>query len=41
MSRSAAEVTAEDVRRAAARIAGAVVRTPCLVSQTLSEIAGA
>lgn len=34
-------VTAEDVRRAAARIAGAVVRTPCLVSQTLSEIAGA
>jgi threonine dehydratase len=33
-------VTAEDVRRAASRIAGAVVRTPCLVSQTLSEIAG-
>ena len=34
-------VTAADVQRAAARIAGAVVRTPCLVSQTLSEIAGA
>jgi threonine dehydratase len=38
---AAASVTAEDVRRAAARIAGGVVRTPCLVSQTLSEIAGA
>jgi threonine dehydratase len=34
-------VGAEDVRRAAARIAGGVVRTPCLVSETLSAIAGA
>jgi len=34
-------VTAADVRAAAARIAGAVVRTPCLESKTLSEIAGA
>jgi threonine dehydratase len=30
-----------DVRRAAERIAGQVVRTPCLRSETLSEIAGA
>ncbi len=34
-------VTPADVRRAAERIAGAVVRTPCLVSETLSELAGA
>jgi threonine dehydratase len=34
-------LSVDDVRRAAARIAGAVVRTPCLVSETLSEIAGA
>jgi threonine dehydratase len=33
--------TLEDVRRAAERIAGAVVRTPCLRSETLSELAGA
>ncbi len=33
--------TADDVRAAAARIAGAVVRTPTLHSQTLSEITGA
>jgi threonine dehydratase len=37
----AASVTLADVRAAAARIAGAIVRTPCLVSQTLSVIAGA
>jgi threonine dehydratase len=30
-----------DVRRAAERIAGQLVRTPCLRSETLSEIAGA
>ncbi len=34
-------VTIDDVRKAAARIAGAVVRTPCLESRTLSEITGA
>jgi len=34
-------LTADDVRSAAARIAGAVVRTPTLHSKTLSEIAGA
>jgi threonine dehydratase len=34
-------VTLEDVQRAAARIAGAVVRTPCLRSETLSRIAKA
>ncbi|MCB2064283.1 MAG: threonine ammonia-lyase [Novosphingobium sp.] len=33
--------TADDVRAAAARIAGAVVRTPTLHSQTLSQITGA
>ena len=33
--------TADDVSAAAARIAGAVVRTPTLHSQTLSEISGA
>lgn len=33
--------TADDVRAAAVRIAGAVVRTPTLHSQTLSEITGA
>jgi threonine dehydratase len=33
-------VTIDDVRRAAARIAGRVVDTPCLKSQTLSAIAG-
>ena len=34
-------VTLEDVQGAAARIAGAVVRTPCLRSETLSRIAKA
>lgn len=34
-------LTADDVRAAAQRIAGAVVRTPTLFSATLSEIAGA
>ncbi len=34
-------LTLEDVRAAAARIEGAVVRTPMMRSQTLSEIAGA
>ena len=34
-------VTLEDVQRAAARIAGAVVHTPCLRSETLSRIAKA
>ncbi len=34
-------VTNADVRTAAARIAGAVVRTPCLESRTLSELCGA
>lgn len=34
-------VTLADVRRAAERIAGAVVRTPCLRSETLSQLAGA
>ena len=34
-------LTAEDVRAAAGRIAGAVVRTPTLHSRTLSEITGA
>ena len=34
-------LTADDVRAAAARIAGAVVRTPTLYSQTLSAITGA
>ena len=34
-------LTADDVRAAAARIAGAVIRTPTLRSHTLSEIAGA
>ena len=34
-------VTLADVRAAAARIAGAVVRTPCLRSETLSRIASA
>ncbi len=33
-------VSLADVRAAAARIAGAVVRTPCLYSETLSRIAG-
>lgn len=33
--------TIDDIRAAAARIAGAVVRTPMLVSRTLSEIVGA
>ena len=35
------QLTFADVRAAAARIAGAVVRTPMLRSQTLSEITGA
>ena len=34
-------VTLEDVRDAAERIAGATLRTPCLVSETLSELTGA
>jgi threonine dehydratase len=34
-------ITLEDVQGAAARIAGAVVRTPCLRSETLSRIARA
>jgi threonine dehydratase len=34
-------LTADDVRAAARRIAGAVVRTPTLYSQTLSQITGA
>ena len=34
-------ITLKDVRGAAARIAGAVVRTPCLRSETLSRIAKA
>lgn len=34
-------LTADDVRAAAARIAGSVVRTPTMHSRTLSEIAGA
>jgi threonine dehydratase len=34
-------VTLGDVRRAAERIANAVVRTPCLRSETLSQLAGA
>src|SRR4029079_17314926 len=34
-------VTLDDVRQAAARIAGAVVHTPCLRSETLSRIAQA
>ena len=34
-------VTLEDVRAAAAAIDGNVVRTPCLLSRTLSEITGA
>src|SRR5579862_2584374 len=38
---SALPVTLEDVQRAATRIAGAVVHTPCLRSETLSRIAKA
>ncbi len=34
-------VTRADILAAAARIAGAVVRTPCLESRTLSELSGA
>ena len=34
-------VTLDDVRAAAARLAGAVVRTPTLKSRTLSELTGA
>ena len=34
-------VTLEDVRNAAAAISGAVLDTACLLSRTLSEIAGA
>ena len=33
--------TIDDIRAAAERIKGAVIRTPMLVSQTLSEIIGA
>ena len=35
------QLTIDDVRAAQARIEGAVVRTPMLKSQTLSDIAGA
>jgi threonine dehydratase len=35
------QVTLADVRAAAARIAGAVVRTPCVRSRTLSQLTGA
>jgi len=34
-------VTIDDIRRAAGTIGDAVVRTPCVLSRTLSEIAGA
>ncbi|MGG2357353.1 pyridoxal-phosphate dependent enzyme, partial [Salmonella enterica] len=34
-------VTIDDVRAAHARIAGAVVRTPTLISRTLSQLTGA
>jgi len=34
-------VTLEDIRAAARRIAGAVARTPCVHSRTLSQLAGA
>jgi threonine dehydratase len=34
-------VSIDDVREAAKRISGAVVRTPTLVSKTLSELTGA
>src|SRR6516164_7151394 len=34
------EITLADVRAAAAELAGATVRTPCLHSHTLSELAG-
>ena len=40
-SASALPVTADDVRAARMAIAGEVVRTPCLLSRTLSEITGA
>jgi threonine dehydratase len=36
-----AAITLDDVRAAAARIAGAVERTPCLQSRTLSRLTGA
>jgi threonine dehydratase len=35
-----AEITLQDIRTAAARIAGAVERTPCLRSRTLSALTG-
>ncbi|AKM06492.1 threonine ammonia-lyase [Pelagerythrobacter marensis] len=38
---SADSLTIDDIRAAAARIAGAVVRTPTMYSKTLSEITGA
>ncbi|HLL59102.1 MAG TPA: threonine ammonia-lyase, partial [Allosphingosinicella sp.] len=34
-------VSLDDIRAAAARIEGAVVRTPTMLSQTLSELTGA
>jgi threonine dehydratase len=34
-------VALQDIRLAAAAIAGAVIETPCLHSRTLSEITGA
>ena len=38
---AASLLTIDDVRAAAGRIAGAVVRTPTLYSRTLSQITGA
>ena len=40
-SAEAPELSLNDIREAAARIAGAVVRTPTMHSITLSEITGA
>ncbi|MFM7708090.1 MAG: pyridoxal-phosphate dependent enzyme, partial [Gammaproteobacteria bacterium] len=34
-------ITVEDIRKAAAQLAGRIVRTPCLRSETLSAMAGA
>ncbi len=41
MTQTEASVSLADVRAAAARIAGAVERTPCLRSRTLSKLTGA
>src|ERR1700712_5040439 len=40
-SKDALPVSLEDVREASARIGDAVVRTPTLISRTLSELTGA